>query len=155
MKHRIVMNATLAPRVNKQTPPSASPRAERNAAPALDPAPVSRQSRSSIPAQIPPAAKPKPQTAAQQRHSLPQTSQILEPPASQRSISHPVPKPHTYDNFYRFPERETLVLAPQPEAFASPQSEPVPAPRAFHALAAVRAQQKRILSQLPPQRSYF
>ena len=150
MKHRIVMNATLAPCVNKQTPPSASPRAERNAAPALDPAPVSRQSRSSIPAPIPPAAKPKPQTAAPQR-PLTRTAQNSNPLPPQHSISHPAPKPHTYDNFYRFPERETLVLAPQPEAFAAPQSEPVLAPRAFHALAAVRAQQKRILSQLPPQ----
>ncbi len=154
MKNRIVMNATLAPRVKKQTPPSAAPFAERSAVSA----PVSK---SIVQAPAPPvsSAKPKARTsesAAPNRRPFSKTAQTVKPSATPHNFHHPAPaqKPQApaKDHFYRFPELKTLVLSPQPEPFAAPPLESVPvAPRAFHALAAVRAQQQRILSRLPPQ----
>ena len=157
MKNRIVMNATLAPRVKKQTPPSAAPFAERSAASA----PVSKSMVQAPAPQTPPVSSAKPkarssESAAPNRRPFSKTAQTVKPSATPHNFYHPAPaqKPQApaKDHFYRFPERETLVLSPQPEPFAAPPLESVPvAPRAFHALAAVRAQQQRILSRLPPQ----
>ena len=135
MKNRIVMNATLAPRVKKQTPPSAAPFAERSAASAS----VSKSIVQAPAPQTPPVSSAKPkvrssESAAPNRRSFSKTAQTAKPSASPRSFHHPAPaqKPQVpaKGNFYRFPERETLVLSPQPEPFAAPSPESVPvAPR--------------------------